>query len=173
MAAIHRPSPDGAVEDYIRAGGLLMLGTRLKRLGDRLQADVQQVLSREGVDVAAGLMPLLAVVHRHGPLAVTDVARAVRIAQPGATRALDRLRQLGLVCDVHHQDDQRVRLVALTPAGDELVARLRSGAWLRIEQAVSALCRDLDGPLLTQLAAVEDALEDRGLDVRVEELGPR
>jgi len=173
MATTQRPLPDGAVDDHIRAGGFLMLGTRLKRLGDRLQADAQRVLSRGGVDVPAGLMPLLAVVHRHGPLAVTDVARAVRIAQPGATRALDRLRHLGLVCDVHHQDDQRVHLVALTPSAEELVARLRSGAWLRIDQAVSAICRDLDGPLLTQLAALEDALDDRGLDVRAEELQTR
>jgi len=91
----------------------------------------------------------------------------------GATRALERLRHLGLVCDVHHQDDQRVHLVALTPCGEELVARLRSGAWLRIDQAVSAICRDLDGPLLTQLAALEDALEDRGLDVHTDELETR
>ena len=85
------------VEDFVRERGYLTLGSRFKRLGDRLQADVSRLAESEGVGVPAGLLPILGVLDRHGPLTVGRIAEALGIAQPGVTRTLSQLVSLGLV----------------------------------------------------------------------------
>jgi DNA-binding MarR family transcriptional regulator len=64
-------------------------------------------------------------------------------------------------------DDQRRRIVSLTKEGKRLVATAKRDVWPRIREAVADLCADLDGPLLDQLAAIEDGLAAQPLQRRV------
>ena len=41
--------------------------------------------------------------------------------------------------------------------------------WPKVEAAVADLCRDLEGPLLDQLARIEDGLSERPLNQRITE----
>ncbi|WP_204251229.1 MarR family winged helix-turn-helix transcriptional regulator [Elioraea rosea] len=145
-------------QDVIRSLGYLCLGTRLKRLGEALQADVQRVLDELDPPVQASHHPLLAALDRLGPLAVGELAQAVGLSQPGITRSIAQLAALGLVEQAQPNDDQRRRIISLTTSGRGLVQSARRNAWPRIERAVAALCEGLSGPLLEQLSAIEDGL---------------
>ncbi len=146
------------VQDVVRSLGHLCLGTRLKRLGELLQADVQRVLDELDPPVAAAQHPLLAALDRLGPLSVGELAQAVGISQPGVTRSLGQMAALGLVAIEQPEDDQRRRIVSLSPDGARLVEVAKRDAWPRIKATVAELCEGLSGPLLDQLAALEDAL---------------
>jgi DNA-binding MarR family transcriptional regulator len=74
---------------------------------------------------------------------------------------------LGLVEAVQSDGDQRRKMVSLTGKGQRLVDVAKRDVWPRIESAVADLCRDLSGPLLDQLAAIEDGLAAAPLDRRV------
>ncbi|MHC2455401.1 DNA-binding MarR family transcriptional regulator [Rhizobium leguminosarum] len=80
------------------------------------------------------------------------------ITQPGATRTTGQLLELGYVDMQPAPDDQRRRLVSLTDKGQGLVDHSKKVIWPRIAAAVADLCGDLDGPILEQLAAIEDGL---------------
>ncbi|TIS80374.1 MAG: MarR family transcriptional regulator [Mesorhizobium sp.] len=146
------------MEDVIRSLGFLCLGSRFKRIGERLQADTQRVLDRLDVPVQSSQYPLLAALDRLGPLPVGELAQALGIAQPGVTRSVALLAELGLVEVSPSNNDQRRRIVALTRNGRRLVDVAKRDVWPRIEKAVANLCVDLSGPLLDQLAAIEDGL---------------
>ncbi|TIM69527.1 MAG: transcriptional regulator [Mesorhizobium sp.] len=88
-------------------------------------------------------------------------------AQPGVTRSVSLLAELGLVEVSPSDDDQRRRIVCLTLHGQRLVDVAKHDVWPRIENAVADLCADLSGPLLDQLAAIEDGLAAAPLDRRV------
>lgn len=152
--------------DIIRELGLLALGTRLKRLGERLQAATQAVMAESGVAIPAGQFPLLAAVDRLGPLTVGDLAEALGVTQPGITRNVAQLVTLGLLVVKPSPDDQRRRMVSLSAEGRRVVETGRRDVWPRIEAAVAELCAELDGPLLDQLAAIEDRLAERPLRLR-------
>lgn len=154
------------VEDVVRALGFLCLGTRLRRIGERLQADTQRLLDELGVPVPSSQYPILAALDRLGPLTVGELAQAVGVAQPGVTRGLPRLVELGLIETTQPPDDQRRRIVALTVDGQRLVDVARRTVWPRVERAVADLCGDLSGPLLDQLNAIEDGLAAVPLDRR-------
>jgi DNA-binding MarR family transcriptional regulator len=51
------------------------------------------------------------------PRTVTQIARARQQPQPGVSKQLARLEAKGLIASTPHPDDQRARLVRLTPAG--------------------------------------------------------
>ncbi|CCV10297.1 MarR family transcriptional regulator [Mesorhizobium sp. STM 4661] len=156
------------MEDVIRSLGFLCLGSRLKRIGEQLQADTQRVLDRLDVPVQSSQYPLLAALDRLGPLPVGELAKALGIAQPGITRSVALLAELGLVEVSPSSNDQRRRIVSLTRNGRRLVDVAKRDVWPRIEKAVTDLCAELPGPLLDQLAAIEEGLAEVPLDRRAE-----
>jgi DNA-binding MarR family transcriptional regulator len=157
-------------EDVVKDLGYLTLGTRLKRLGERLQGQTQVLLEDAGVDLPASLFPVLAALERLGARSVGELTEAVGISQPGVTRMLDKLEADGLVRSTQLADDRRVRTIALTKSGRQLIARSKRTAWPMIEAAVADACAGPVQPLLVVLAALEQALMTAPLSIRTERL---
>ena len=158
------------VEDVVKELGHLSLGTRLKRIGETLQAQTQTVLAVHGFDQPAAHFPLLAALDRLGPLSVGDLSQAVGVSQPVVTRSLRGLEDGGLVQSQTGPDDRRVRRVGLSRKGRGLVQRAQREAWPAIEAAVAQACAGLKGDLLNQLATLEDALVHKPLLQRAQEV---
>src|SRR5262249_49303535 len=126
----------------------------------------QRVLDAHGLAVPAGQFPFLAALDRSGPLTVGELADAVGVTQPGATRALAQLAEAGYITIAQAADDQRRKSIALSAKGRRRVASAQLTAWPLIELAVRELCCELKGSLLDQLAALEDGLAAESLDRR-------
>ena len=154
------------MDDIVRDLGLLGLGTRLRRLGERLQAETQEVLDGLEPRVPASQHPLLAAIDRYGSLSVGQLAQALGVTQPGVTRAVGELVEAGLVEVAAAPDDGRRRMLALTDAGKAFVEAARAKAWPRVERAVADLCDGFGDELLQHLAVLEDRLAERPLRVR-------
>jgi len=154
------------VEDVVRAFGFLTLGTRMKRIGERLQADTQRIMDDMDVPLQASQYPFLAALDRLGPLTIGELADAVGITQPGATRTLAQLVDLGMVTARHAPEDQRRRVISLSRKGQLVIEHAKREVWPRLEKAVADLCGELSGPLLGQLATIEDGLAALPLDRR-------
>lgn len=156
--------------DILAELGPIFLGSRLKRLAERMQAGAARVLSDAGLAVQPSHMPLLTALDQ-GPLTVGQLVDAVGMSQPGVTRGLGQLARLGLVATMCGAD-RRERSTSLTPAGEAAMARTKLLVWPRVGQAVEAMCADLSGSLLDQLAGLEAALAAQSLDARVAEIAP-
>ena len=153
--------------DVIRELGHLALGTRLKRLGERLQSQTQRILDGYELPIQAAQFPFLAAIDRLEAATVGELAEAVGVTQPAATRALAQLAEAGYVEIVQAEGDQRRKSVTLSRQGKRLVELGKREVWPVIEAAVKDACRGASGPLLDQLAAIEDALEREPLERRV------
>lgn len=158
------------VEDIVKSLGFLAMGTRMKRIGERLQADTQVLMETMELPVGPGQCPMLAAIDMLGPLTIGEIAEALGITQPAITRSVNQLAELDYLTVRSAEDDQRRRIVDLTEEGRQLVKRAKAEIWPRIEAAVRDLCGGLSGPLLEQLAAVEDGLAARSLKQRSDTL---
>ena len=154
-------------DDLVRDYGYLTLGTRFKRIGERMQADVQRIAAAQGFELHGSLWTMLGVIERDGPISVGELARIIGIAQPGVTRSLGQLEAKGLVKPLRSRDDQRVKRVVLTAQGREVSSTARRELWPLVIRAVAEVCDGLDGPILEQLTRIEDALVRQPLDQRV------
>jgi len=157
--------------DIVRDLGLLALGTRMRRLGELLYAHTQGIMQEFDLSIPASQHPFLAALDREGSLTVGELAEAVGITQPGATRTIGQLVEAGLVEMAVCDGDQRRRTISLSPAGREFVSFCKSNVWPAVDAAVRDLCADLDGPLLDQLAAIEDGLARKPLVERINDNG--
>jgi MarR family 2-MHQ and catechol resistance regulon transcriptional repressor len=85
-----------------------------------------------------GVLEIL--LHR-GPLPVNTIGPMVDLTPGSISTAVDRLVAKGLVSRVESADDRRVRIVALTPRGKDLIAaafRKHSGQMKRVFSELSA-----------------------------------
>jgi DNA-binding MarR family transcriptional regulator len=135
-------------------------------LAIRLRHVIARTARRLRQEAGEGLSPsqsaALATIDRHGPLTPSELAARERIQRPTATRVIARLEAAGLVDRTRDPDDRRSSVVALTPAGRELLARVRT----RKDAYLSRRLRDLDADeraTLDRAAAIlERVLEGDG-----------
>jgi DNA-binding MarR family transcriptional regulator/N-acetylglutamate synthase-like GNAT family acetyltransferase len=157
--------------DIVAELGHLFLGTRLKRLAERMQADVLKVAAGAGLPIQPSQYPLLAVIEREGSMTIGQIAETLGISQPGVTRNMARLIELGLVDMTRDEKDQRQKSLSLSDAGRAAMEVSKREVWPRIDMAVAAMCEPLSGPLLGQISAIERALDEKPLDRRAADLG--
>ncbi|HEU5307836.1 MAG TPA: MarR family transcriptional regulator, partial [Acidimicrobiia bacterium] len=100
---------------------LLIASTRSPRQRDRLQRAL-------GVSLSETTLAALRVVQRHGPVAVSEVARRLEVDLSNASRQLRALEDQGLVTRRVDPDDRRVARVAVTAAGRRVLDRARAVA---------------------------------------------
>ena len=156
--------------DILNELGPVFLGSRLKRLAERMQGGAARILTDAGLPVQPAQAPLLAALER-GAMTVGELVEAVGSSQPAVTRAAGQLVTLGLVRS-ERGADRRQRSLALTAAGEAAMARIRHLVWPRVGQAVNEMLADLSGPLLAQIAGIEAALAERPLDARAAAIAP-
>ena len=157
--------------DVVAEMGSVMLGSRLKRLAERLQGSATTLLADAGVALQSGQVAVM-VALEGGARPVGRISDDTGTSQPGVTRTLTQLEALGMVSRFAG-DDQRERLAQLTPAGDAAMKRIRALVWPRVGIAVDAMLQEIgSAPLLDQVSALEAALSAGSLAQRVAAVAP-
>lgn len=156
--------------DVIADMGPAFLGSRLKRLAERMQAGAMSVIAEADLPLQPGHMAVLAAL-RGGPMTVGQLADAIGISQPGITRSVGQLARLGILRDAHAAD-QRTRLVELTENGRAAADQAAADLWPRIGMAAEELLAGLSGPFLAQIAAIERALDQASIADRAARAQP-
>lgn len=156
--------------DVVAQMGPSFLGSRLKRLGERMQAGAASVIADAGLPLQPGHMAVLAAL-RTGPMSVGQLAEACGASQPGITRSLGQLRTLGMVADAESAD-QRSRVVELSPKGRDAVAVISRDVWPRVGMAAEQILAQVDGDFLGQLAVIEAALAEASISERAARVVP-
>lgn len=152
--------------DLLSELGHLFLGSRLKRLAERLQADAAKVHRAMGVDAQPAELALLAAIDRFGPMTITAAVESLGVSQPAVTRTASGLVDRGVIVAESDAADQRQKTLRLTKQGRALVTKAKTAAWPAIADAVGTMCAPLEGTLLEQLAGLEQKLAERPLEAR-------
>jgi DNA-binding MarR family transcriptional regulator len=101
----------------------LELAPRLRLAVTRLARRLRQ---ESGEDLTPSQSSALATIHRHGPIAPSELAERERVRRPTATRVIGALEQAGLVAREADPADGRGCRVRITEAGATVLAVMRS-----------------------------------------------
>jgi len=93
-----------------------------------------------------------------GPMRITDLASAERVAQPTMTALVTRLAQDGLVTKTRDASDARAVLVALTEAGRAQLAAVRADRATALQSRLDHLDDDARSALVAALPALDQLL---------------
>lgn len=155
--------------DILKDMNYLFIGSRMKRLAERMQSDALQIFKDCGHEnFASGMMPILATLDRDGPVGISHLMTTIGISQPAITRSVSQMKTAGYVSLNRDETDQRQKIVSLTPQGKALTAMIRASVWPKISASARNLLEDLEGPLLEQMSELESRLAEQPLYKRVE-----
>ena len=155
--------------DVLAEMGYLALGSRLKRLAERMQADATRAFADRGIPVQATHFPLLAALATYGPMTVSEAVEAVGITQPAVTRIHNSLQALGLTRAVPVKGDNRQKQIRLTAKGKALIDDMKHCLWPQVRRAAQALCDGPDTDILSQITRLEEGLQARPLHLRIQD----
>jgi DNA-binding MarR family transcriptional regulator len=156
--------------DFLQELGPVFLGSRLKRLGERMQAGAAQMTADAGLPVQPVHMPLLAALGERA-MTIGELVEKVGVSQPGITRAAAQLVDLELA-ESRSGRDQRRRTISLTPAGEAVLARARLYVWPQIGEAVDSLFDGSPEAFMAEIARIERELARTPLDLRAAAASP-
>lgn len=143
-------------DDYSRSSGGAALGARLRRLSDKIDADVARVYAALGIAFEQRWFGVINQLALNGPMSVGELAAVLRITHVSVSQTRRSLEKAGLVTAELDPLDARRRPLILTQAGRDLVARL-APLWAAFDNAA----RELDaeaGDVATALGRLDDAL---------------
>lgn len=100
---------------------------------NRLDLDAR-LLADSGVQLDRALFPLLSRVALNPDFNVAELANLVGRDHSTVSRQIVKLEQLGLLARTSDPNDQRSRQLALTQAGDDLLARVAAARRQRMEE---------------------------------------
>lgn len=157
--------------DLLAGLGVGFLGSRLKRLAERMQADAAEVARSLDLPVQPAQMSLLMAIRLYEPISVGELAERLQLAQPTVTRALASLEREGYVEARHAAGDKRTKRLAFTARGRALMGLIQTELLPRIEPAAAELVAGLSGDFMLGLSKVEARLTEQSLLARADAAG--
>lgn len=132
--------------DHLQALGPLALGSRFRRLSERLAARSREVYKTEGVDFEPRWFPLFSLLLDAGGITVGEAARSLSVSHVAVSRLAGQMKARGLIAATPDTEDRRATRLRLTGEGTQMVSRLEP-LWddlaLTWEAAISATGRDV------------------------------
>ncbi len=160
--------PQKNQEDFIRDLGELALGSRLKRLLERLNGDISQFYGLLGIDFKARWFSVLYLLGRQSPMTITGIAGKIGFTHPAVNKIVAQMSKAGLVVSSRYDMDKRKRLVDLTSKGRDIYKQL-TPVWNTARGAVADLLTESGGGLLESIDRIEHTLDERSLYRRMRE----
>lgn len=152
--------------DFFDELGELALGSRMKRLADRMAAQAGAVYESQGFAIEPRFFPLTQLLVRHGDTSVSDAAKSLGISQPAISQIYRQMEAEGWLLQKSDPDDGRRRLLGLTAAGRRR-AKSMGPMWGAVSDAAIDLCMTTGVDLVRAIANLEQALEQQSLAERV------
>ena len=142
--------PDGAAEAEEVIHRLLAIHRHLRRYSKRVTSEL---------GISGRQLAVLRRLHEAGPLSVGGLSAYLYVADSTASELLASLETAGLVTRSRSTEDNRVAVVALTPAGQALVARAPLGGVALLRQQLRSLPPEQAVALARTLATIAGLLE--------------
>lgn len=144
--------------DHIDELGVLALGSRLKRLSDRIMTDGARIYKAQEADFEPRWFPLATLLNKMPSLAVGDAAKALGQSHAAVSQIADAMIRRGVVSSEKSAEDERRTLLTLTPKGRTLLDEI-APLWDSIRNALDEVVSMSGTDFLAAVGHIEHALD--------------
>ena len=153
--------------DFYSRIGVMALGSRLRRLGDRMAEDAAQIYKLYGNEIQPRWFPVLYVLSEREEQSVTAIAEEIGHSHVSVSQIVKEMLQSGYVRLKKQKSDGRKTFVALSRKGQTALASMKD-QYADVREAVQNLQSEAGVDLWQALAACEDRLSRESLYDRVQ-----
>ncbi|MEO0882843.1 MAG: MarR family transcriptional regulator [Pseudomonadota bacterium] len=151
--------------DFVRDLGVTALGTRLKRLFDRLNEPVT-ALYRQQLGFEQRWFALTLFLEHHGPSTIGAAAKALGQSHAAVVQVVNAMLAAGLVARQKNPKDKRSSVITLTADGQDIAAQVRMLSQ-DVDRAAHALLKEAAPDLVDALDQLDLALSRRSFHLRL------
>lgn len=148
--------------DFLNELGELALGSRLKRLSERMLADASAVYQHFGMDIQPKWFTLLALLDKKHKVSVVEASEYLGLSQPALSQFCRQLVAEQLILVETEASDSRKKYMSLSSKGKAQITKMKP-VWLAVENAAKSLCEEADNQFYQSLLSFEQALSKRSL----------
>lgn len=148
--------------------GILAISTRLQRLSEQLRKDGALIYKSFDIDFEPKWFPVIYTLHIKEMLSVVEIANEIGYSHPSTISLLKELEKLKIISSKKDKQDERKRLIILTPKGKELVVKMQP-VWHVMKNALTEIT-DNQNNLLKAIEEAEQKLAIQGFLQRISEI---
>ncbi|MCT2409123.1 MarR family transcriptional regulator [Chryseobacterium antibioticum] len=140
--------------NIIDESGILAISTRLQRLSEQLRKDGAMIYKSFDIDFEPKYFPVIFTLHHKKMLSVVEIANEIGYTHPSTISLLKELEKQKLIQSKKDKQDERRRLIVLSPKGIELIEKMKP-VW----ELVSKVLGEIGDNKNNLLAAINEAEE--------------
>jgi len=148
--------------DFLDELAELALGSRLKRISEKLMNDASQVYKYCGIDIQPKWFTLLALIDNKQQVSVVDASQLLGLTQPAISQFSKDLVSRGLINSLPCKKDSRRKFLSLTNEGNLLVSKMRP-MWKAVDLAAKQLCSEAGEQFFEAIKQFEKSLSSQTL----------
>jgi GNAT superfamily N-acetyltransferase/predicted transcriptional regulator len=153
--------------DFYSQIGKVALGSRLRRLSDRLAEDAAKIYTLYNVALDPRWFPVFYVLSQKESAAITEIAQIIGHSHASVSQIVREMSKRGIATTEKHGQDARVSVVKLSDVGKQFIPDLEQQC-TDVNQAVAELLLESQYDLWNAIAEVEFLLTDQSLLDRVQ-----
>lgn len=141
--------------------GILALSTRLQRLSEQLRKDGALLYKSFDIEFEPKWFPVVFTLHNRGVLSVVEIANEIGYTHPSTISLLKELEKNKLIRSKKDKEDERKRLIVLTPKGQAIILQMKP-VWEIISQVLNEIT-DNENNLLKAINETEAKIAEMSL----------
>lgn len=144
--------------DLISDLGALALGSRLKRLSDRMMKSVSEIYRSSGIDFESKWFPLFYLLSKEGEKGIMEIAEILHISHPGVIQLAKEMEKAGWIVSEKSGQDARKRHLKLTEKAWKNLPQLEE-MWVSFKENNEKIIRSSQQNILLALEEIEHFLD--------------
>jgi DNA-binding MarR family transcriptional regulator/GNAT superfamily N-acetyltransferase len=152
--------------DFLQQLGPVALGSRLRRLSEYLTSEAAGIYTDYGLSFQPRWYPVFYLVAHRPGISSNEIAEQIGHTHASVSQIVKELVGSGLLTMMPDSQDQRRRLMTLTPLGQEVLPQLRTQT-ADVRRSMQTLLAAAETDLWKALEAFEQQLEQQSLRHRV------
>ena len=154
--------------DFYCQLGKMALGSRLRRLSERLTADAAKIYALYEVPLDPKWFPVFYVLSHKKELSITEIAQIIGHSHPSISQIVKEMTNMGVTTTAKGEADARVNVVKLSDQGQQLVSQIED-QYCDVTQAAEELLAQTQHDLWKATEEMEFLLARKDFYTRVSE----
>jgi len=154
--------------NFFEQTGLLLFGTRLRRLSEQFLSEVNSIYRERGIEFDASWFPVFFLLSQKQPISLREIADELAVSHSAISQLISQLQKRDLVLVQVSPEDARRKDVGLSPKGEELLSTVQP-VWRDMQSAMEKLVAEGQHSrnILCAIREIEGNMEKQSLRKRV------
>lgn len=157
------------IMDFYRQTGKMALGSRLRRLSERLTEDASKIYALYDVALDPKWFPVFYVLSYQEDTSITEIANIIGHSHPSVSQIVKEMKKKGMLLTDKSGHDARVNVARLSDQGKNLLPKIEI-QYQDVTQAVDDLLSNAHDDLWNAVEEIEFLLNEKSFYDRVQDI---